>query len=549
MDGLRNVALLAALGVPWVLSCSAGSAYSDHGGGDAGGSGGAAGAVGSGGTGDSGVEPPPTGGSGGQNPDAGPLVPNGDASSRGIRISPTRVLHAARSHVLGANRNHVKDEVPEDFPAMLSAVRALKPANGGRKLYRLGHGVTDGRKDYGYMPGYHFESAWDKAGPYPYDDIRHGLGEAKELDTDVIMVVNFGSGDAAEAGRLASYLNKASDATRTSQGLPPFNVKLFEIGNEIGWSQVIGHDEYASSESAYATRAKAFATQMRANSDIPIQIGASASINSNWQCDGWSDGPTAVGKIIDIMGEDVDFLIFHGYPSYPLKKDGDPLTFMAQNEWNKSKLKAEILPAIAAARQRNGISHPIGVANTEYSTELYAGPWLRGVLEALYTADTVVTSLELDVQAAVNFALWHHEHGDSLFFLENSSTKRTPIFATHELLASALGAEVVEATAHGMPSINVQGGSAGTEVNLPQLSFVAMRSATGSVTLTVVNRLEGTSVGVPIDAGMAVRQATLVSLLGTQYTSTSMTRRETQLTSLANVEFPAASVSVLRLSP
>jgi hypothetical protein len=482
-----------------------------------------------------------------------PVVQQANASFAGrphLALEPTTVLHPATSYVIATNRNHVKAEVPADFGRMLAAYANVRPAFGAqRKLYRIGHGPFDGRLDFDYMTGYHFEKVWGKDGPYPYDDLRHGLAEAKALDADVIMVVNYGTGDAGEAGRLVSYLNGANDATRKVHGLAPFNVKLFEIGNEIGWSVVRGHAEYAPDEKTFARRAKQFAAEMRANSDVPIEIGVPGSINSNWSGEGWAPGAAGVGNIIDIMGEDVNFLIFHGYPSWPLKRDGEPLTVMAQNAWNRDKLSKEILPAISAARDRNGISHPIDVANTEYFTELYHGPYQRGVLEALYAADTMATTLALGLRMAVNFCFFHGELADSLFFRNASAEQRTTVFSVHELAASSLGQDVIGARSHDVPSVRVTGSEATTVVDMEQVGYAATRRSDGTVVLLVVNRTETDDVTLAVDAGMLVRRARQMTLSGGTYASLRFERTEQALASLDAVSFPKASVSVLELSP
>ena len=262
-----------------------------------------------------------TGPSAGPGPGATPPAPSPTpALGAAIVVNPSKVRHAANSHLLGANRNHVAGAYPNG-PAKLAKLRELQPTWGNRKyLYRYGHGVTDGRYDYGYMTGYHFERTWDKTGPYPYDDIRFGLQEAATLGADQIHVVNFGTGDPQEAGRYVSFLNKADDPNRALHPIARQDVGLFEIGNEVSSSMVRGHSQYAPNEVAYAQRARLFAQAMRASSDVPIQVGAVACTNSNWTGNGWSSGATAVRNILTTMGDQVDFLIFHGYPAWPVSR-------------------------------------------------------------------------------------------------------------------------------------------------------------------------------------------------------------------------------------
>ncbi len=461
-----------------------------------------------------------------------------------ISVEPEHVLFPTTSYVIATNRNHVEEQAPPGRAAMIAAYAGLKPQFAQKKLlYRLGHGPTDGRLDWQGMDGYHFEAMWGKDGPYPYDDLRHGLREARALGADLDVVVNFGSGDAAEAGRLVSYLNRKDDPLRKSHGLPPFDVALFEIGNEMGWKTVRGHDQHAPSERAYAERALGFARAMRENSDIPIEVGATASINSNFTGDGWASGAEAVTNIIAIMGEDVDFITYHGYPSTPLKKPGDPLAIMAQNQWNRDKLSREIFPAIERSRRKYGISQPIAVGNTEYFTELYRGDYQRGVLEALYTADSIVTALALRLKAAINFCFMHDESPDSLFFENNDAAGRTAVFAVHELLARELGDEVVASSATDSETVLVRGGQADGDVALEKLAFVATRKADGALSLLLVNRVEE-PVALTIDPAFRPRAARRITLRGSGYAAKAMTREEQEFTGAA--ELPPTSVSIVR---
>jgi hypothetical protein len=173
--------------------------------------------------------------------------------------------------------------------------------------------------------------AWDQSASYPYDDVRNALADANAIGADQMHVDNFGTSDADEAARYVSFLNHAGDANRAAHPVAQQNVQMFELGNEISWNLVRGHDTYAPTETAYATRARQFARAMRAASDVPIQIGAVASTNANWFGSGWSGGATSVKNILTTMGPDVDFLIYHGYPSWPMAKSGDLLTLMAQH--------------------------------------------------------------------------------------------------------------------------------------------------------------------------------------------------------------------------
>lgn len=464
----------------------------------------------------------------------------------GIKIQYEQLMHKTTSYIIATNRNHLINE--PNLAGKIEAYGAIKPVFGEkRKLYRLGHGPTDGRLDepHRYMTGYHFEDWWERQGPYPYDDLRLGLNEAKSIDADLTVVVNFGSGTAEEAGRLVSYLNKSEDPVRMSHGDPVWNVKYFELGNEVTWRLQVGHDPYAISPEVYARRAKTFAAAMRANSDIPIKIGLVGSINGSWINDHWPNDEAGdrihnISTMIDIMGDDVDFVIYHGYPQLT----GNDLSLMSSNQWFRDKLIKKVFPTLKEAQVRNKLSHPVEIANSEYFSSEYQSDHTQGTLEALYTADTMVTAISLDINMAVNFCFSSDSIAQSLFFLEDDPLKPTPVYAVHKLVAENLGDQVIRADGTGIPTTAVEGLDCG---ELENLSYVVTKCADGSIAMLVVNRVEAMDVTIAIDPGFPVRESKLITLSGRSYKDQHMERNEIPVHNLGKVTFPATSVSILKL--
>jgi len=465
----------------------------------------------------------------------------GTPSGTTITVNTSQVLHKAMSHILGTNRNHVTGDFPNGA-AKLNKLKELAPQWGERKyLYRIGHGPTDGRNDYTYMTGFHFEQAWNQTKAYPYDDIREGLKEANALNADQMHVINFGTSNADEAGRYVSYLNKAGDANRAKYPFAQQNVKLFEIGNEIAWSMVRGHNQYAPNETVYAQRAKQFAQKMRANSDVPIKIGANGSINSNWMGNGWSGGATTVKNIMQNMGTDVDFLLYHGYPSWPLWKKEDNLTLMAQNTWNEKKISEEIKPAI---RQYAG-GRDVYIANTEFFTHLYNDVTRsRGMFGALYSADTLNLAFNQDIRTSVQFAFEHKDMADASFFIGNDPNNTTAIFKFQKMLAQHWGDNIVKTTGTGIPAVRVNGAS--TSLDMPRLAYSA--ATTGSkVFVIVTNRTNDADVKSNINVGFTPSSVTAYELAGS-WDSANGTERTITNPSLNGYNFKRASVTIFEIN-
>jgi hypothetical protein len=472
-----------------------------------------------------------------------PSVPDG---ATGIKVYVNDVIAPASSYLLATNRNHTSDNFPNG-QAKLEKLKELRPTWGAaRYMYRIGHGPTDGRSDYGYMTGYHFEQCWDKNGGYPYDDLRNALKEANQLDAEQLHVVNFGTSDAQEAARYVSYLNNPSDSNRAAHPYPVQNAKYFELGNEISWSVVRGHDQYAANDQQYAQRAKEFAQAMRAASPTPIKIGAVATTNSNWLGDGWSGGANTVKTILQTMGNDVDFLIYHGYPSWPMKQDGNLMSLMAQNAWNDQKLTSEIDPAI-----RQYETHPVFIANTEFFTELYSDPsTARAMFGALYSADTVTLAFNHAMIIANQFCFDHGDQSDASFFVNDDPNRTTPIFAFQKMLAKNWGDTILRTEGQAIPTVHVSGNSA--QIDMPKLAYTAARGANGHVYVMVTNRTSDSDVSSQVALGFRPSSVAAHVLKGSNgWTSGPGDAQETtrNVSLDGPLTFPAASVTILEATP
>ena len=467
-----------------------------------------------------------------------------------ISINYNNPLHKTTSHIIGANRNHLSDE--PNLAGKLDTYAKIKPTfGGGRKLYRLGHGPTDGRLDppNEYMTGYHFEEWWDRPAEYPYDDIRLGLNEAKRMDCDITVVVNFGSGTPEEAGRLVSYLNKKDDAVRNAHGDEPWNVTYFELGNEVTWRLQVGHDPHCMSPEIYAKRCKEFAYEMRKNSDIPIKIGlvgctSGSWINDDWDNDESSDRLHNIIPFFEFMGDDMDFITYHGYPEF----GNSDFEMMCSNQWFTDKLAKKVIPTVRESEKKFGLSHPVDIANSEYFSAGYSNSHHQDMLEALYTADTIVTCLNLDIKMAVSFCFSYDKAAiaQSLFFLEDDPNQPTMLFKVHELFSTNLGNRVLESTGEGLPTTPAEFLDGGAVCNL---SHAATLLDDGTVALVVVNRMDTGSVTTSIELGFKHSRAELLTFNGGSYDNKHADYSETPLEDLAQVTFPSASVSVLRIHP
>ena len=512
--------------------------------------------------------------------------PNLSNTDTGIKIfSNNPPLHKVSSHIIGANRNHVESG-DGDHSLVVAEYGKIQPSFGKetmaerKKIYRLGHGITDGVIGIPWAYGYHFENHWNSAGPYPYDDIRYGLEEAKSMDAEVTMVVNFGTGDANEAGRLVGFLNQTNNSLRNTYrnnvgSNAPWNVKYFEIGNEISWEIERGHDTYAATPAAYANRAKTFAIKMRAKSDIPIKIGLVGTASANWTANWPNDldytnhRVPSLKTMINIMGNQLDFIVYHEYVKYPFNTSSN-IEKMCQLQFSRDLIKNWVIPTMEEAETDNINDTPnkeIKLANTEYHAEIGSNHPMGETIQFLYTAGVMINAISIErIIMASNFCLSHGNISvDNLFFknyLDPSTI--TGVYKVHEMVANKLGTDVIESSYYNAPKKHLTGigmidpngnhylnsyGYPNGNFDLEKIGYVATKRADGSLAILILNKMENENINIPIDPSFDVSSATIQTIKGNSYSDTNYQVVNNNLTDLNNVTIPATSVNMITITP
>ncbi len=520
-----------------------------------------------------------------------------------IRVDATRTLHAASPYVNGYNRNHNHRQFgvhDMDRLAMLGALRQLAPTWGetylaeqraagyparshARGLYRTGHGPTDGRADYQYLPGYQFQSYWDLDGQpgtwdgYAYDDLRYVMREADEASAEPLVTVNFGSDTAESAGQLARWLNAPADPLRVARpffiqgaagapssyrtdGVAPRGTFLFEIGNEVALRAVVGHDK-ANTVEEYVENAKPYVEALRAGSPHPIKVALAAAVNVYWGGpsrgeDDWPQQGALARAFVEAsrrQGITFDALQYHGYPSYPVREK------LAGNAYAEKLITERILPELAAADWG-----PIEIWNDEFHSASQL-PRNTGMYGALYAADVVVTAFSLTVAGkqvmpvTTDFAAWHAGKAngyDSLYFQANRATNVTPIYHFRRLLAARWGDWIVPAEPTGIGQW-VDDSATGEQTVVTNLHAVGARATDGALRLLVVNRSRSHEVAWLDVTGFEPGVATLCRIepdpaLPDPFDAAwdqVLVREDQPVDLAAPVAFPRASISLVTLRP
>jgi len=207
-----------------------------------------------------------------------------------ITIDPSTVNHQASSYVVGTNRNNVEDFVlnldaePGRYTGyyddMIDQYAVIAPRFGAqRKLYRLGGSNVDGLVTGQYGGGYHFQQEFGNTGPYANDDINYFIDEAAQLNADMIIGVNVGSGTIAEAVALVQYFKDNNLLDK---------VAYFEMGNELmgnwqkGYCTDSNGQDIACTPEDYASYVVPFIDAMKVV-DSNIKIAVCGSYVNSWE--------------------------------------------------------------------------------------------------------------------------------------------------------------------------------------------------------------------------------------------------------------------------
>ena len=530
-----------------------------------------------------------------------------------IDVYPNNVKHSMNSHVIGINRNAVKgdgDATGGLFEDMIDDYKNVDPIFGtGRKLYRLGGSHIDGNVCQAYgvtLDGYFFDQWFGDTGFYPYDDIEYFIQEAEDMDADMIVGVNFGSGTPQLAKDLVNYLKNHPSGNLLDK------VAFFELGNEISGDWQNGHYTKACDGEQYAINALPFINAMKdADSDVKIAIPMADTYSFGWYGSGHIDDECGMGydtctsnpnnwlfnidKAVEILGDNIDYISFHGYSPWPLfqpaKASCNNADYSNVNEMGKRLLAAapygtnfiesQVRVQLENSKAAHGVTKDIKFANTEYFSHVTdklpdgftiepTGDALKhSISEAIFSADGMLNAFKYDYACATNFSFYHCNASHAtpatdafpcddfpsnlLFEITNGggSYQPKPSFKVHELLAENLGIEVLEDQIANNPTYNYNACSdAGTSVSYEKLGILSTKAADGSLYLLILNRGDSDQ-AVEIDPNMSsYAAAEMKRIYGTNYSDKNPVYQSTYSTisDLNSVIIKKLSINIIKIS-
>lgn len=194
----------------------------------------------------------------------------------------------------------------------------------------------------------------------------------RELQVEPLICVNDGSGTPEEAAQWVEYCNGGADtpmgAIRAANGHPePYNVKYWEIGNEVWGAWQVG----TCTADEFARRTVTFIEAMKAT-DRGIVILACGHTDPDWN-----------KAVLEIAGERIDYLtlhLYHGYNRFAMDRSTPAeerykaiASFPEWTRHNIEKTREQILS--------NPKHSHVKLAITEYNTMYYPNNVRKGVPE------------------------------------------------------------------------------------------------------------------------------------------------------------------------
>ena len=253
-----------------------------------------------------------------------------------------------------------------------------------------------------------------------------------QVKAEPIVTVSYFAEGPKEAAELVEYCNGSVTtvygALRKEHGHPgPFNIKYWEVGNEVWHGTAIPHENlslYEVTPSAYAHRFKKFYNEMK-EKDPSIVIGA---VGFEMGLKGFdSFGMYWNRNVLEIAGNDIDFLSIHSYlPGFHTKPSLNPIghfkALMAasgQTAYGISEIQSLWNDLSSTSEMKTELK----IAFTEYhagflSEERFS--WGG----ALYTADFIMMMLSLRNQVMGSNYMEHSNGFWGMFKGSNPIIKR-----------------------------------------------------------------------------------------------------------------------------
>jgi alpha-N-arabinofuranosidase len=349
-----------------------------------------------------------------------------------------------------------------------------------------------------FVSGYHWR---DGIGPVNNRPMRRNPAwncpEYNHVGTDEFMAfcetvgcepmicVNAGSGTAAEAAEWVEYCNGSIEtplgALRAANGHPrPYDVRYWEIGNEIygGWQ--VGH----CSAAEYAERYYAFVRAMR-KVDSNVQFIANGH-NAEWHA-----------PLLDAHPELVRSFSLHPLIGMSIPRTSDPanvyLSLMAYPDWYR-----DWLLELAGQMKSAGVEPKLAITELQIFTNKRELPNNSSLSEAVYMARYFHTAVRLGdlVEMITHSAMTNH--GGGLRKERGVVYAQPSWWATH--LYGTMSGTIPLAIDVQTPTYNVEQDKMPSVEGAPYIDAIALMNGSGDlISLMVINTHPKEKIPVQID--------------------------------------------------
>lgn len=288
-----------------------------------------------------------------------------------------------------------------------------------------------------------------------------------------LICINAGDGTPDEAGRWVAYCNDPPDTPmgrlRAANGHPePYDVRYWEVGNELYGSWQIGH----TTAEGYATRYRDFAEAMRSADPRILLIANGDTVEWN-------------RTVVERLGAEVRSFSVHSLPGSHIPADADPEAvfreFMAHAEGYSDFLRSLAKPMADA-----GLTPRLAVTELQIFTNKSSVPNNGTLTEALWVAGILHACIRSGlVELLTHSAMLNHGGG---LRKERGVVYTNPVWWTTHLYGSQWGTIPTDVRVESA-TFTTDGRWLGQRENVPYLDALALLSEEGDEWhLFVVNR-------------------------------------------------------------
>ena len=305
-----------------------------------------------------------------------------------------------------------------------------------------------------------------------------------------LITVNAGTGTAAEAAGWVDYLNGATNARRTSNGLPqPLNVKLWEVGNELYLNGSDAEKKITLPPDVYAERFLSYASAMRAvDPSISLMaIGVAGSYNIPF-----GPYPDWNKTVLARAAAKIDYIAVHNAYFPVIINEKNPVAQdVYQAIWAAPEAVSRDLTVLSKLISRYEKGRAINIAITEWGPfySISDPAWFDHVKtlgSAVYVARLMQVLMSHPRVKVANY----FKFTDQTFMSWVSSEHQPKVpYYVIELFAKHFGSRLIETSINSPLYSSKKMGMANAEKNIPQLTAVAsLNQNADKLFVNIVNR-------------------------------------------------------------